>query len=170
MNALSWLNDLMRWLGRWVPRVLLIKAGEAALWCGRNGRTRDLAPGLYTFWPITTDITVFSTKKRTLEMCGQVNGREVVALVVTWRILQAAALLEWNSPAANIDDRSAAAIALHYTSDVATAVLAAYVLADLRREFGPSGIEIERADVAQRAPIRTLRLMNDWATHEAPTL
>lgn len=170
MTGFTWLNELMVWLGRWVPRVLLVKAGEAALWCGPKGRARELLPGLYVYWPITTDVTVLSTKRRTIEMCGQINGREVVALVVTWRITSARAILTWNSPAANIDDRSAAAVARHYRADVVTAALADAVLLDLRREFGPSGINIEMADVAQRAPIRALRLMNDWATHEPSKL
>lgn len=170
MNGLSWLNDLMVWLARWIPRATLIKAGEVALWFGPRGRTKALIPGWYVYWPITSDILVMSTKRRTIEMCGQVHGREVVALVIQWRVVSALAALAWNNIPANIDDRSAAHLTQAYDPDRSSDDLATIVRDRLRSEFASDGIAIEAVDVAQRGPIRTFRMMNDWATHEATTL
>ena len=166
MNALSWLNELMTWLGRWVPRLILVKAGEAALRRGRNGSAMELPPGLYAFWPITTDITVMSTRLRTLEMSGQVHGREVIALVATWKIVRPSAAAYWHNIPANIDDRAACALGIRYAPDRSSGSISVAVLADLQQEFEESGVHIINVSVVQRGPIRTLRLMSDWGTHE----
>lgn len=169
-TGFSWLNDLMVWLAKWVPRIVLVKAGEVGLLFMRGGRTAVCAPGLHTYWPITSDLQVVSAKRRTIEMSGQVHDREVIALVIVFRVASAVAILHWNNIPANIDDRSAAHLARAYRAEASSTAIAADVLDAMRREWEPTGVDIEAVDIAQRGPIRTFRLMKDWATHEAATL
>lgn len=170
-SGLAWLNDLMLWLARWIPRITLIKATHAGVLFGPNGRVRRIEPGLLVYWPITHALTVVSTRIRTAEIAAQLHGREAVQIVISWRIDNpVAALMTLNDPAANLDDRAQAALAHAYSADWSSADIASGVSHRLRSELEPSGVVVEGVDVSQRGPIRAIRLMSDWGTHESRVL
>lgn len=169
MNGLSWLNDLMVWLARWVPRVVLIKATHAGVLFGPRGRVSLWAPGLWIYWPIVQELALVSKLARTMEIAAQMHGREAIQLVVTWQIVDPLkALTTLNDVAANIDDRAQAALAWAYRHQGDD--LAAAARQRLRVDLMPSGIEVIAVDVSQRGPIVALRMLSDWATHESRAL
>lgn len=45
-GALSFLNDLAQWLGRWVPRLVLVEPTHRGVLFGPRGSARQVGPGL----------------------------------------------------------------------------------------------------------------------------
>ncbi len=168
MNGLTWLNDLMTWLARWIPRLTLIPATNTGVLFGPRGAVRACPPGLIVYWPITHQLKIVSTLWRTIEISGQLNQREILSLVIIWRIADAlAAILRFNDATAFLDDRAQAALAVAYDPHHSNDQIEAIAHARLCADFGDHGVIIERVSVSQRGQVRAIKLVNDWATHEA---
>lgn len=166
MSGLAWLNELMLWLGKWFPRPVLIKAGHRGVKYGPRGSVMDMAPGLYCYWPITTDVIVVSTRPRTFEIAAQLLGREVMAVVASYTLADPqAVLLAYNDVFSQLDDRTQALLGQHYDAEAPSAAICAGILAGLRNEFGPHGVEIHSVDVHTRGRVIPLKNLNDWAQH-----
>lgn len=162
-SGLAWLNELMTWLGRFVPRLVLIKTGFRAVQFGPKGSLSTIEPGLHVYWPITHEITLVSVMPRTFEICAQTHGSEAVGVAVGYQIRDAAlSLTSINDLRSNLDDRTQAMLARH----VKAVNIEEAMLADLAAEYAPSGVEIQWVAVIQRGHVITLKNINDWATHE----
>jgi len=170
-SGLAWLNELMVWLGRWFPRLVLIKATHLGVRFGRHGDIRTLGPGLFCYWPITTEVELVSIRERTTEIAGLLCGREIVALALQYTIRDPAeALRSLNDVFAMLDDRAQAAIAAAYQPTVPNAGLEAVVVAQLAKEFASKGIDIHAVTVLQRGRVIPVKNLNDWATHSKSEL
>lgn len=171
MSGLAWLNELMTWLGRWFPRIVLVKAAHAAVWFGPGGKFRRCEPGLHWYWPITSEFTIVSMRSRTTEIASQLHGSEAVSIAVQYAIADPVTLLlRQNDVFSMLDDRAQACLALSYRADSPSEKIAAAVLADLRGEFAPHGVRIEAVSVLQRGWVLPLKNLNDWAQHAAANL
>lgn len=171
MSGLAWLNELMTWLGRWFPRITLIRATHEGVLFGPGGSVTLRKPGLMVYWPITHELHLVSTRLRTTELAAQLHGREAVQVVVGWRITDpATAMMALNDIAANLDDRIQAALANAYESGRTSGDIAKAMLAILQPEMAPAGLRIESVDVSQRGPVFSLKMLNDWAQHESGKL
>lgn len=164
-NAFAWLNDLMTWLGRWVPRILLVRASHEGVRFGRRGEVVRLRPGIHVYWPIVHEVELVSMALRTLETAAQVTDGDIKSVVVTYRIVDAVAvardLYDFSS---QIDMRAKAHIAGHDKDAILS------LTDSLRVEFEPLGIHINTAAYTQRSWCIPLKNLQDWGTHEARTL
>lgn len=171
MGNLAWLNELMLWLGKWVPRLMLIQAGNIGVWFGRNGRVRELAPGLYCYWPITTNVTVVSTRVRTTEIAAQLLGTEAIAVVTAFRVAcPKVMMLAFNDVFSQLDDRIQAHLGRAYRQETTNEAICSQVVDGLRGEFESRGVEILSVDVMQRGWCLPLKNINDWANHSKSEL
>jgi regulator of protease activity HflC (stomatin/prohibitin superfamily) len=171
MNGLAWLNDLMVWLARWVPRLTLIKATHEGVLFGPGGSVKRRAPGLCLYWPITHDLQLVGTRARTAELAAQLHAGEAVSVVVGWRVIDAVRCLSsLNDPAAFLDDRTQAALGHAYTAGKRSADVCAAMLEQLSREFDAYGMRIESVDVAQRSWVIPVKTLKDYAQHESGAL
>ena len=111
-SAFAWLNDLMRWIARWVPRIVLIPATHRGVLFGRAGRVLELEPGLCWYWPIVSELHKICTVERTMLNSAQLIGDgRLVAVVVNWRVRHAAqAVTTWRNLESRIDNESRAAV------------------------------------------------------------
>lgn len=171
MSGLAWLNDLMLWLGRWFPRLVLVKKGNVGVWFGPGGRVQELPAGLHWYWPLIADLTVVSTRIRTTEIACQLHGREAISIVVLYEIVQAKTmLLTQNNIFSLIDDRAQAYLSEGYGPDVSSQGLSAYVLGRLAVDMHGYGVHVHTVDVIQRGRVIPLKNLNDWAQHAEATL
>jgi regulator of protease activity HflC (stomatin/prohibitin superfamily) len=171
MAGLAWLNDLMTWLARWVPRLTLIKATHEGVLFGPGGSVQRRAPGLLFYWPITHDLQLVGTRARTAELAAQLHAGEAISVVVGWRVVDAVRCLSsLNDPAAFLDDRTQAALGIAYSSRQSNADMCALMLAQLSREFDGYGIRIDSVDVAQRSWVIPMKSLKDYAQHESGAL
>lgn len=170
-SGLAWLNDLMVWLGRWFPRLILIKKTHVGVKFGRAGAVTSLPPGLYWYWPITSTVELIATTIRTDEISAQLIGREVVSTATAYRIrCPKSAMLVFNDVFSQMDDRTQALLTKNYASDKSNGEIAALVLEDMRAEFEPHGVDILSVSVVQRGRAFPLKNIGDWARHSQPRL
>lgn len=170
-NGLAWLNDLMTWLAKWVPRLALVKAGNHGVMYGPNGAIVGKAPGMCLYWPITHQLEIVSTRARSAEIAAQLHGSEAISLVVLFIIKDpVSALLNCNDVFSQLDDRTQAHLSRSYRPDASNQDLGLMVRDGLRDEFTLMGIDIMRVDVAQRGWILPIKMLSDYAQHSAATL
>jgi len=170
-SGFAWLNELMVWFGKWFPRIVLIRAGNVGLWFGPNGRTNQLAAGLYCYWPITSEIEVVSTRIRTTEIASQLQGCEVISIVVMFSISEPMILLlKFNDIFSQMDDRAQTFLRRAYGAEFKDPDIEESILENLRREFDPAGVSIHSVNLIQRGPVISLKNLNDWAQHSTPKL
>lgn len=171
MSGFAWLDKLMTWIGQWFPRVVLVKAGHLAVRFDRGGRSVQLAPGLYVYWPIVADVKIVSTRRRTTEIATMVHGREAISVVVAYSIRDARTmLLYFDDVFSSLDDRTQAHLCLAYKEIDQSAEISERVLAGLVAEFAHHGVFVHSVDVVQRGPVTTLKHLKDWAQHSKAEL
>jgi hypothetical protein len=111
MNGFAWLNELMTWLARWVPRLTLVKATHKAVIFGPGGSVALRDAGLCCYWPITHVLQLIGMRTRSLELAGQLHRGEVVSVVITWCVTDAVkAATSLADVEAFLDDRTQAAL------------------------------------------------------------
>jgi len=71
-NALAWLNDVMQWLGRFVPRLVLVHPTHRGVLFGPRGGAHQVGPGLIAYWPITHDLIIVPVTTQSIQLCGQI--------------------------------------------------------------------------------------------------
>lgn len=171
MSGLAWLNDLMVWLARWVPRLAMIKFGYQGVMFGRNGAVSLRNPGLCFYWPITNELTVVSTRVRTSELAAQLHGTEAISVVVLYRIDDPVAMLTHTHDVFSmLDDRTQAHLAEVYASGGDNQKMCGCIEVRLRQDMEPYGVSIDAVNVAQRGFVLPVKLLQDYAQHAMPQL
>lgn len=91
-GAFSWLGQLAEWLGRFVPRVVIVQDNQALLAYVRGRRGVVTGPRLAVFWPFWTEASTYYVNEQLLTLTPQVletsDGKTIVVqAVVTFRIV-----------------------------------------------------------------------------------
>lgn len=173
-NALSFLNDLAQWLGRWIPRLVLIQPTHRGVLFGPRGGARELPPGLRVYWPIThvlievpvtTQSVQLSSQILPIDGTGEIIPRVLLcAQAVQFRVVDAVlhstkALHTFSL----IDNRASAAVARHVHLRADLQEWSAAVVADLKDELVPFGVVVERLDFTQHGIGVALKNVSDWS-------
>jgi hypothetical protein len=171
VNGLEWLNQLMQWLGMWFPRIVLVKRTHEGVKFTTRGRVGVYPPGLYCYWPITTEFKTVSTRQRTTEVAAQLCGREVVSVCVAYTIMNPmSALMAYDDVFSQLDDRTQAHLTRAYSADGANVAISEAIRRGLDEEFGENGVSVHSVDVIQRGWVIPLKNLNDWAQHSKAEL
>lgn len=124
--ALTWLNDLMQWLGRWVPRLILVHPTHRGVLFGPGGSARNAGAGLVFYWPITHELVNIPVTTVSVQFYSQVlpianvdnaiiPHVAVCAAAVQFRVVDAvAAATKALNLHALVDNRGQAALARHW--------------------------------------------------------
>jgi len=70
LTALAWLNDLVQWFGRLVPRIVLVHPTHRGVRFGPRGSARCVGPGLVTYWPITHHLIEVPVTLQSVQLCA----------------------------------------------------------------------------------------------------
>jgi hypothetical protein len=177
-TALSFLNDLAQWLGRWVPRLVLIEVTHRGVLFGPRGTARLVGPGLRTYWPIAQNLLLVPITTQSVQLFSQMlpasqNPADIVprvrlvATAIQYRIADPLAFAtKALSPHALIDNRTAAAVARHVREDSDLPAWSAAVLSEVRAEVEPFGMAIERLDFTGFAIGVALKNLQDWSNDD----
>lgn len=174
-GGLAWLNDLMVWLGRWIPRLLLIHPTHRGVRFGPTGFAREVGPGLVLYWPISHVIIEVPITTQSVQLCAQLLPAERVAgeflprvticgAAIQFRVVDAvrAATSALNIHAV-IDNRASAAIMRHVALAPTLKDWAAAVCVDLAQEMANYGVHLERLDFTQVGVGVALKNLSDWS-------
>lgn len=97
-SAFGWLSDLIRTVAKIIPRLVLVRATYSAAVYRRDGTIVVRDPGLFWYWPVTTDIRRVPRTLRTHHGGRVVLDYETVtpwevpvsirtSLLVNWRVV-----------------------------------------------------------------------------------
>lgn len=173
MTALAWLNDLVQWFGRWVPRLVLIEPTHRGVRFGPRGSARQVGPGLVVYWPITHSLVLIPVTTQSTCLSAQVLPHaDEAGIIPRIHLCAAAVQFRVTSPVeaatkslnvhAVIDNRTQAAIARHVEARDDRAEWARLVVAELRGELERFGIEVERLDFVNQGTGVALKNIADW--------
>jgi len=81
MTAVTWIGELARYLGSWLPRPLIVVATHMAVKFVRGKHARVLQPGWHWYVPAMTEIVTRPVKQQTIALPGQpaitADGKDV---------------------------------------------------------------------------------------------
>lgn len=174
-SALSWLNDLAQWLGRWVPRLVLIEPTHRGVRFGPRGGSCEVGPGLVLYWPITHEVVQVPVTTQSIQLCAQIlpmkDTRDdrmiphisVVAAAIQFRVIDAVlAATKTLNLHALIDNRTSAAIARTLEFRETPTSWQNAVVLELQEDLQPFGVSIERLDFTQLGTGVALKNVADW--------
>jgi regulator of protease activity HflC (stomatin/prohibitin superfamily) len=173
-SALTWLNDLAQWLGRWVPRLTLVPPTHRAVRFGPRGGARTKGPGLVLTWPMVHELVLVPTTTLSYQGNGQVlpfkDTRDVVprcmvcGTAVQFRVTDPVkAVTQALNFHALVDNRVQAAIARHVQQDLSDRAWLETARAEAAAALAPYGICVERLDLAQQGIGCVLKNVSDWS-------
>ncbi len=81
--AFSWVGKIMEFLGRLLPRVLIVEATLSGVAFVRGRNVKLLQPGLHVYWPFWTTVVTTPIVRQTIKLPAQAlttkDGKCVVA-------------------------------------------------------------------------------------------
>ena len=100
-TAFAWLGEIMNWIGKWFPRLLIVRSTHAGVRFRHGKQPRPLLPGLRVYWPLVTEVDVIPTARQTHNLPTQAlttsDGKKVVVSgVVVYRIKDIVATMARN--------------------------------------------------------------------------
>jgi len=100
-TAFAWLGEIMNWVGKWFPRLLIVRSTHAGVRFRHGKVPRPLMPGLRLYWPLVTEVDVIPTARQTHNLPTQAlmtsDGKKVVVSgAVVYRIADVLATIARN--------------------------------------------------------------------------
>lgn len=69
--AFSWIGEIARFLGRLLPRPLIVKSSHGAVKYVRGYKVIELKPGWHLYWPIMTEVEMSPVVRQVLNLPTQ---------------------------------------------------------------------------------------------------
>lgn len=70
-GALAWIGQIAEWIGRLIPRLVIIRTTHSAIKFVRGWKVVKIGPGLHFYWPMITDLVTYPTVRQAEELRGQ---------------------------------------------------------------------------------------------------
>lgn len=71
-EAFAWLGQIVEWLGKFIPRILIVDVTKGAVKLRLGNEITELKPGkLHVYWPITSIIKEIDVARQTLDLTTQ---------------------------------------------------------------------------------------------------
>lgn len=173
-TAFAWIGQIMEWLGKLIPRLLIVRRTHAGVKFVGGSKIVELKPGLHFYWPITTEVEVMPVARQTHNLLTQVlmtkDGKSIViGAVVIYEINNIVDALSNNWDVSDtISDVTQMAV---------VNVVNGWDFADLQKELGakvenelsietrkqlkPFGVKVIRCGVSDFSLCRVHRVITD---------
>lgn len=82
-GALDWIGQIIQWIGRFIPRIVIVRATHAGVKFQRGKKVKPIAPGLTVYWPLITELELIPVARQTHNLptqCAVTKDREAVAV------------------------------------------------------------------------------------------
>ncbi len=180
-TAFAWIGYLMDWLGRWIPRLLIIRQTHAGVKFVGGSRVIELKSGIHFYWPLVTDVEVMPVARQTHNLTTQVlmtADKQTVAIgaVVIYKISNIVDALSNNY---DISDTIGDVTQMAVMKVVSTRLLAELqgelsgkvendLSIEVRKRLKHFGVEVERCGISDFSVCRVHRVITD--AEAAPTI
>lgn len=177
-GALSFLNDLAQWLGRWIPRLILVEPTHLGVLFGPRGAAKQAGPGLICYWPITHALVLMPVTTQSVQLNAQVLPAPTDDGLLP-RVLLCAAAVQFRTTDAVkaatkalnvhalVDNRASAAVARHLSKRDDIPAWSAAVVQDLSDELHSFGVIVDRVDFTHHGTGVALKNISDWSYSDA---
>jgi regulator of protease activity HflC (stomatin/prohibitin superfamily) len=115
-SALAWIGQIAEWIGKFVPRWIILDTTEGGVKFVRGRKVVLMEPGIHWYWPATTSYNTYPTANQTDELRSQTivtaDGKTIdLSALIRYQVDDVAKLLSENYQAKTaIADVSLAAI------------------------------------------------------------
>ncbi len=79
---LQFLNDFFTWLVTYFPNLELMQANYGGVRFLPKGKVKEIKPGLYVYWPLTTAVVELQIKRQSIEVQQELTTRDGVTVMV----------------------------------------------------------------------------------------
>lgn len=173
-TAFSWLGQMMEWLGKLIPRIIIVKRTHGGVKYVHGHKVVRLDPGLHFYWPIVTEVELHPVARQSVNLPTQVIMTKdrvsfVVGVVSVYEIHDIVAVLSrnWDTDGTVLDITQTAVVEVcaGMTSDelidkIKTEVKMA--LTKTTRHFlKPYGIRVKKCAVTDFSICKVFKLVGD---------
>jgi regulator of protease activity HflC (stomatin/prohibitin superfamily) len=179
-GALEWIGQLIEWVGKFIPRWVIMDTTEGGVKfvCGKNAK--GIGPGIHWYWPLVTTIVMYPTARqadnlRSQTMVTQDDRVIVVEGMIVYSVTDVLTLLSTShSAATTIKD-----IALTAVHDVCCNMSLTELMSENRRGtldtklknaaqkvLASYGVKVEKMMLIELAPCRVLKLIQTTSSQE----
>ena len=170
----SWIGELVQWFARWIPRLGICRATHGGVKFRRGCHVRPIRPGMYVYWPVTTEIEVIPTARQSVDISPQTlmtkdKATVLVSVVLVYEINDIVKALgkSWN-----VDDTIREVGGTAVVREVVTrtfADLAKHLVDEIRNELTkkcrtllrPFGVRVLDARFSDFAECQVIRNVGD---------
>lgn len=178
MEALAWVGQIVEWVGRFIPRWIILNTTEGAVKFVRGSRAVELGPGVHFYWPAVTEIKSWVVARQSINLATQTittkDGKVLaIGTVMVFRVTDALTLITKTYDPDNTI-RAVAAGAVHSVCSNAeygelqmvmnNGEITKWLRMELQRRLGRRfGVKVLDATVTDFAPCRVLKIVQTTA-------
>ena len=180
MGAIAWIGDLIEWVSELIPRLGVCTAKQAGVKCAR-GKVKPVKPGLFLYWPVTTEVELVETSRQTLNLSSQTlttsDGYAVlVSAVVVYRVEDPTTVLvevsDWEDTLGDAALGSVVDVVGNSSFEDVREELTGSIEKSIRHKtrlaLKPYGIKVERAFLSDFAECRVYKVAGDGQVSVVP--
>jgi regulator of protease activity HflC (stomatin/prohibitin superfamily) len=167
----DWLSDIVRWMGRLIPRLIIVRTTHNAVAFTRGKHARALAPGLHWLWPVVTDHVMYPTVRQSVNLNTQTlitkdNQTVAVGAVIVYSVDNVLELVgNTHDPDDTVRDLSMAAVKSYVVTatldDLRQSKMDRRLTRRIARSLVPFGVNVIRAQMTDLSPCVVIKLWNE---------
>lgn len=179
-SALAWIGQLAEWVGKFIPRWVILDTTEGAVAYIGGKTPKALGPGIHWYWPARTYLNTYPTARQadrlgTQTMCTTDDKTIIVGGMLVYRVTDLVALLSTTHSAA----KAVTDIALTAIHDVCCRLSWAELKEEQRKstldtklknaaqkELNDYGVKVIKLMLTDLAPCRVLKVSQTTAREE----
>ena len=173
-TAFAWIGQIMEWLGKLIPRLLIVRRTHAGVKFVGGSKIVELKPGLHFYWPITTEVEVMPVARQTHNLVTQTLMTKdkqsiVIGAVVIYEINNIVDALSNNWDVSDtISDVTQMAVVnvvntwnFEELADQLGAKVENELTIETRKRLKPYGVAVHRCGVSDFSKCRVHRVITD---------
>lgn len=169
-SALGWLGSIIEWFGQLIPRIILVPTTHSGVKFVYGNKIKVMSPGLYLYWPLVTQYTLYPIVRQTNNLDSQVlmtrDGKSIIiSAIIVFHVqnIEKALVKSW-SVDDTINDVAQTAIVSIITSrtleEIRTEIdnkIKIELTESVRRNLVPFGIKVETCALTDFSTCFTVR-------------
>jgi regulator of protease activity HflC (stomatin/prohibitin superfamily) len=176
---LDWLTDILRWVGKFVPRVVIIRATHSGCKFVRGKHARQMDPGIHVLWPLLTEFVTYPTVRQSVNLSTQTlltkcGATVAVGAIVVFEVDNPLELLAHSyDPDDTVRDLSMASVKSYVVGatleDLRHRRMDRMLTRRIANSLRPWGVKVIRAQMTDLSPCRVIKLWNEPTVIQSST-
>jgi hypothetical protein len=173
-SALAWVGQIAEWIGRFIPRLSIIKATHGGVKFVRGWKVRQLDAGMHIWWPLTTELISYPIVRQADDLRAQtLTTRDQVCIATSALIVFEVSDIKTLLSTTYDPDTTIQEIALTAVLDTLTELtwdeirdaprrrLDIQLRSSARAALKPYGVSVIKMTLVDLSPCRVFRVLGD---------